>query len=199
MTTTDLALPPSRVAGVVNGVIDAAHRLTKPVFLDVGNVPSKGPLMLVGNHQLLGHAGPALARARPRGGTWCAGPRTSRRLPLRDPLWRRILTSCGAVLGTRENGAALLTAGEPFLVFPGGAGEVYKRRNQCYQLLWGQRSWTPMRGGRRSPPPSGGSRAAATSAPCWCAAAGRSACPPRPALLPFRRTHPDHAVGRPGR
>ena len=46
----------------------------------------------------------------------------------------------GAVPGTRENCARLLSAGEGVLVFPGGAPEVYKRRGQEYQLLWGQRT-----------------------------------------------------------
>jgi 1-acyl-sn-glycerol-3-phosphate acyltransferase len=140
MSTTDLSIPPSRVAGAVNGVIDTAHRFTKPVFLDVENVPAQGPYMLVGNHQLLGMQDlPSLVR----------GLEVERGVRVRGladhfhfaiPLWRGILTSCGAVLGTRENCAALLAAGEAVLVFPGGAGEVYKRRNQSYQLQWGDRT-----------------------------------------------------------
>ena len=35
---------------------------------------------------------------------------------------------------------ALLAAGEPVLVFPGGESEVYKRRGQEYELLWGKRT-----------------------------------------------------------
>lgn len=46
----------------------------------------------------------------------------------------------GAVPGTRENCARLLAAAEGVLVFPGGGPEVYKRRGQEYQLLWGQRT-----------------------------------------------------------
>ena len=56
------------------------------------------------------------------------------------PLWREVLVRMGAVPGTRENCAALLAADEPVLVFPGGAREVYKRRGQEYQLLWGKRT-----------------------------------------------------------
>jgi 1-acyl-sn-glycerol-3-phosphate acyltransferase len=125
---------------VVNGVIDASHRVTKPVFLDVENVPAEGPFMLVGNHQLLGMQDlPSLVRGlevergiRVRG--------LADRFHFTIPVWRSILASCGAVLGTRENCAALLAAGEAVLVFPGGAGEVYKRRNQSYELLWGERT-----------------------------------------------------------
>jgi 1-acyl-sn-glycerol-3-phosphate acyltransferase len=140
MSTTDLTIPPSRVAGVVNGVIDSAHRLTRPVFVDVENVPAQGPFMLVGNHQLLGMQDlPSLVRGlEVERGVRVRG--LADRFHFAVPLWRSILTSCGAVLGTRENCAALLAAGEPVLVFPGGAGEVYKRRNQSYQLLWGDRT-----------------------------------------------------------
>ena len=56
------------------------------------------------------------------------------------PVWRDWVASAGGVRGTRENCVALLAAGEPVLVFPGGAREVYKRRNQRYQLLWGNRT-----------------------------------------------------------
>jgi 1-acyl-sn-glycerol-3-phosphate acyltransferase len=56
------------------------------------------------------------------------------------PLWRDLLVRLGAVPGTRENCSALLAAGEAVLVFPGGAREVYKRRGQRYELLWGKRT-----------------------------------------------------------
>jgi 1-acyl-sn-glycerol-3-phosphate acyltransferase len=56
------------------------------------------------------------------------------------PGWRELLVRMGAVPGTRENCAALLAAGEAVLVFPGGAREVYKRRGQRYELLWGERT-----------------------------------------------------------
>lgn len=120
--------------------VDLAHRVTRPVLLDVANVPTRGPFMLVGNHQLLGMQDlPTLVREL----------EVRRRVRVRGladhfhftvPLWRDLLTAAGAVPGTRENCAALLAAGEAVLVFPGGAREVYKRRNQRYQLLWGERT-----------------------------------------------------------
>lgn len=110
------------------------------MFVDVENVPTNGPFMLVGNHQLLGMQDlPYLVRGlevlrgvRVRG--------LADHFHFAVPLWRRILTAEGAVLGTRENCATLLAEGEPVLVFPGGAREVYKRRNQRYQPLWGNRT-----------------------------------------------------------
>ena len=40
------------------------------------------------------------------------------------------------VRGTRENVRVLMASGQHVLVFPGGAGEVFKGRGQKYQLLW---------------------------------------------------------------
>jgi 1-acyl-sn-glycerol-3-phosphate acyltransferase len=137
--TIDVAIPSSHIAAVVNHAVDIAAKLAQPVFLDVENVPSHGPFMLVGNHQLLGMQDlPYLVR----------GLELRREVRVRGladhfhftvPVWRRLLAGSGAVPGTRRNCAALLAAGEPVLVFPGGAREVYKRRNQRYQLLWGNR------------------------------------------------------------
>lgn len=138
---TPPALPaPSLLTGVLNGAIDAAHRITRPVFVGLENVPADGPFMLVGNHQLLGMQDlPSLVRElEVRRGVRVRGMADHAHFAV--PGWRTLLTRAGAVPGTRENCAALLAAGEPVLVFPGGAREVYKRRGQEYQLLWGERT-----------------------------------------------------------
>lgn len=44
------------------------------------------------------------------------------------------------VLGSRENCAALMKAGEHILVFPGGAREVWRRKGEAYQLIWKKRT-----------------------------------------------------------
>ena len=98
--TTELAIPSSRIAGVVDRAIDIAAKLTRPVFLDVENVPSRGPFMLVGNHQLLGMQDlPYLVRGlevlrgvRVRG--------LADHFHFAVPLWRRLLAGSGAVPGT---------------------------------------------------------------------------------------------------
>ena len=41
--------------------------------------------------------------------------------------------------GTRENCLALMNAGQHVMVFPGGAREVFKRKNEAYQLIWKER------------------------------------------------------------
>jgi 1-acyl-sn-glycerol-3-phosphate acyltransferase len=139
-TTSCPPVPPSRVAGAVGRALDAAHTVTRPVMIGLEQVPPAGPFLLVGNHQLLGMQDlPALVRElERRRGVRVRG--MADRFHFAVPLWRELLARMGAVPGTRENCAALLAAGEPVLVFPGGAREVYKRRGQEYQLLWGKRT-----------------------------------------------------------
>lgn len=139
-TETPFPIPPSRVAGAFNAALGVAHRITKPVLVDVENVPSAGPFMLVGNHQLLGMQDlPTLVRElEVRRGVRVRGMADHFHFAI--PGWRELLVRSGAVPGTRENCAALLAAGEAVLVFPGGAREVYKRRGQRYELLWGERT-----------------------------------------------------------
>jgi 1-acyl-sn-glycerol-3-phosphate acyltransferase len=135
-----LPIPQSRVAEALHRALDVAHAVTRPVLVDVENVPAEGPFMLVGNHQLLGMQDlPALVHElERRRGVRLRG--MADHFHFQVPLWRELLVRLGAVPGTRENCAALLAAGEPVLVFPGGAREVYKRRGQRYQLLWGNRT-----------------------------------------------------------
>jgi 1-acyl-sn-glycerol-3-phosphate acyltransferase len=140
MESFELEVPQSRVAGAIKGVLDVAHAVTRPMFLDVDNVPARGPFVLVGNHQLLGMQDlPTLVRElEVQRGVQVRG--MADHFHFQVPLWRDLLVRLGAVPGTRENCSALLAAGEAVLVFPGGAREVYKRRGQRYELLWGQRT-----------------------------------------------------------
>lgn len=135
-----LPIPASRVADVLKVAIDVAHRATRPELQGLEHVPTSGPFMLVGNHQLLGMQDlPTLVRElERRRGVRVRGMGDSFHFAV--PGWRDLLIRMGAVPGTRENCAALLAAGEAVLVFPGGAREVYKRRGQRYELLWGERT-----------------------------------------------------------
>lgn len=135
-----LPIPTSRVATVLKGALDVAHRATRPELQGLENVPTEGPFMLVGNHQLLGMQDlPTLVRELERlRGVSVRG--MGDHFHFAVPGWRDLLSSMGAVPGTRENCAALLAAGEAVLVFPGGAREVYKKRDQRYELLWGERT-----------------------------------------------------------
>lgn len=58
----------------------------------------------------------------------------------RVPLWRDMLTAYGMVLGNPANCTALMQQGESVLVFPGGAREVMRRRDEKYSLIWKRRT-----------------------------------------------------------
>jgi 1-acyl-sn-glycerol-3-phosphate acyltransferase len=49
------------------------------------------------------------------------------------------LTRLGTVDGTREITSELMRRGELVMVFPGGAREVNKRKNEQYKLVWKNR------------------------------------------------------------
>ena len=114
--------------------------LTAPRFYGLGNVPRDRPILLVGNHTVMGLLDVPVMflelrarhglRLRPLGD----------RLHFLIPGWRDLLRAFGTVEGTRENCHALMDAGESILVFPGGGREVFKRRGEKYQLVWGDRT-----------------------------------------------------------
>jgi 1-acyl-sn-glycerol-3-phosphate acyltransferase len=114
--------------------------LTEPQFGGWENLPRDRPVMLVGNHTLMGVLDvPFLILAvyekmgyyvRSLGDHW----------HFAVPIWRDLLAHFGVVDGTRANCRALMRKGESLLVYPGGGREVFKRKGEAYQLLWGQRS-----------------------------------------------------------
>jgi 1-acyl-sn-glycerol-3-phosphate acyltransferase len=113
--------------------------LTAPRFYGLENVPADRPVLLVGNHTLMGvldvplmllglleHRG---VRARPLGD----------HIHFAIPGWRDLLRLFGTVEGTPENCRALMAAEESIVVFPGGGREVFKRKGEKYRLVWGNR------------------------------------------------------------
>ena len=113
--------------------------LTDPVVEGIANLPRKGPALYVGNHTLLGvlDAPVMLAEiARHRGITLRS---LGDRAHFQVPGWRDFMKGMGCVEGTRENCTQLMRLGEQILVFPGGAGEVFKRKGEQYQLRWKER------------------------------------------------------------
>jgi 1-acyl-sn-glycerol-3-phosphate acyltransferase len=119
-------------------LLEPYRQITQPKFYGIANLPDGGSL-LVGNHSIYAFLDLPLLIAE----VW-----RRRRIPIRAlgehahyavPVWRDLLRACGMVRGTRDNVRSLMRDDQTVLVFPGGSREVFKRRGQQYQLLWGER------------------------------------------------------------
>jgi 1-acyl-sn-glycerol-3-phosphate acyltransferase len=119
-------------------VLAPLARVTQPKVYGIENVPERGALF-VGNHTLYAFLDLPFMMAE----LWTRRQTCVRGLGDHGhyaiPVWRNLLELCGMVRGTRENVRALMASGQNVLVFPGGAGEVFKGRGQKYQLLWKER------------------------------------------------------------
>lgn len=120
------------------GLVAPMTAVTAPRVFGLDRLPGRGALF-VGNHTLFGFLDLPFMMSE----LW-----KRRGIALRGlgehghyavPVWRDLLEMCGMVRGTRDNVRALMDQGESILVFPGGAGEVFKKRGQRYQLLWKER------------------------------------------------------------
>lgn len=129
--------PPSPVA--LRHLMALHRRYFRPDFIGLSGLDLGRPALFVGNHTRYGlldvpllvehlyvHHGVVLRSL---------GDRSH----FAVPLWRDYLRKGGMVLGSRENCDALMRAGESVLVFPGGAREVWRRRDEQYTLVWKQR------------------------------------------------------------
>ena len=132
--------PPSDAAmAALEAFLVPARAWFRPTIDGWNVIPHDRPLLFVGNHTLFGvvdipHLMVALWRRRG--------------IKLRSlgdhahfqvPVWRRIMRETGVVDGTRENCAAAFRQRQCVLVFPGGARESFKGRDERYQLIWGER------------------------------------------------------------
>ncbi|KAJ1455684.1 hypothetical protein M885DRAFT_519387 [Pelagophyceae sp. CCMP2097] len=142
----------------VEQAMEAARVLVSPVFFStaldgtvergLAQLPLDGrPVILVGNHQLFGVDAPLLIgqilRERQLLPTSIAFPSlledVSPLAPLPYPLpgSAAVLRRFGAVpAGARNLLKALKTGSKVALLFPGGGREVFKRKNERYQLRW---------------------------------------------------------------
>jgi 1-acyl-sn-glycerol-3-phosphate acyltransferase len=113
--------------------------ITSPRFVGLDRVPDTRPLLFVGNHTVWGVLDVPLLFAAlwEKKGIFLRS--LGDHVHFQVPGWRDLLWKFGAVDGTREACRALMRAGEPILVFPGGGREVAKRRGERYQLLWKER------------------------------------------------------------
>lgn len=122
----------------LHAIVAPLARITQPMVIGLEQVPERR-VLFVGNHTTFGLLDVPFMMAA----MW-----ERRRIVVRGlgdhghyklPIWRELLTSGGMVRGTRDNVRALMRAKEPILVYPGGGGEVFKRRGEKYQLKWKER------------------------------------------------------------
>jgi 1-acyl-sn-glycerol-3-phosphate acyltransferase len=110
-----------------------------PEFLHLERASLTRPTLFVGNHSVLNVFDAILfADALYREHGIVLRPLADR-AHFNVPLWRDVIVQQGGVIGTRENCAELMRRGAHILVYPGGGREVFKRKDEKYQLVWKER------------------------------------------------------------
>ncbi|MCF4165465.1 acyltransferase family protein [Zavarzinia compransoris] len=124
---------------IIGPAVDAWTALTDPRFIGIENIPLDGPALLVGNHGMMGTLDAAVMvfGLRERLGIWPRG--LADHVHFSIPRWRDLFKAAGAVEGTPEGFRSLMAIGAHVIVFPGGVGEVFKRKGEKYALRWKQR------------------------------------------------------------
>lgn len=137
---SSLATPSAEMVEKALVILEPWRQMTAPRFHGFERLPRAGPMLMVGNHTLYGMLDVPLMFAeifRRRG---IVLRPLADRAHYQIPAWRDLLSTFGVVEGNRENCAALMRAGEAILVFPGGAREVTKNRDEVYTLVWAART-----------------------------------------------------------
>jgi 1-acyl-sn-glycerol-3-phosphate acyltransferase len=137
---TDHVHPAPTPAGLdrLASIIAPLARVTQPKVYGIERIPDRG-VLLVANHTIYGLVDVPFVIAE----LWKRSEIAVRGLGddahYAVPVWRNLLERAGMVRGTRENVRLLMRDGQNVLVFPGGAGEVFKQRGERYQLKWKER------------------------------------------------------------
>jgi 1-acyl-sn-glycerol-3-phosphate acyltransferase len=121
-------------------VFAIARAYFNPEFLGLWELDLEKPALWVGNHTLFGLTDAPLMveHLYTQYGVMLRG--LGDRGHFDVPWWGDMLVRNGMVLGTPENCAALMKAGQHVLVFPGGGREVMRRKGEAYRLVWKQRT-----------------------------------------------------------
>lgn len=129
----------ARIRKRLGPLVDSWTALTDPLFEGLENIPVQGPALFVGNHTMMGtfDAAVMVFGLRERLGVWPRG--LADNVHFKVPLWRDLFIDAGAVAGSHENFRALMAIGAHVIVFPGGVGEVFKRKGEQYRLRWKER------------------------------------------------------------
>jgi 1-acyl-sn-glycerol-3-phosphate acyltransferase len=136
-----------RVATLEQWILAAAREwepvrgLYRPYVEGLENLPADGRFLLVANHTFMAATEILLIpyEVHRRIGRKVR-PLTDRGFANMGGLQRDVLSAAGAVVGTPDAARELMRANEPILVFPGGAREISKGKDELYTLLWQDRA-----------------------------------------------------------
>lgn len=123
----------------VKKVMTLSRLYFRPEFLGLNNLDLEKPALFVGNHTRYGLLDVPLMIEHLYVNHGLFLRSLGDRSHFSVPVWRDWLTRNGMVMGTPENCDALMEAGESILVFPGGAREVWRRKDEQYTLIWKKR------------------------------------------------------------
>lgn len=113
----------------------------KPYVEGLANLPADGRFLLVGNHTAFPSTEIMLVPYEVyRQIGHKVRPLMDRNFGRTKGLPADVLKAAGAIIGTPEGTRALMHANEPVMVFPGGAREIGKGKDELYTLLWGERA-----------------------------------------------------------
>ena len=122
------------------GVTAMQRRYFDATLEGAENVDPQRPGLFVGNHALMGVLDSPLFVYELYRQTGVFPRSLGDHFHFPTPVWGKLVTRFGAVPGTRENCRRLMESGQHVLVFPGGAREVAKRRDEINQLVWKKRT-----------------------------------------------------------
>ena len=114
--------------------------LVDPVFWGHEHVSASQPALWVGNHSMMAFADASLMVSELYQRHGIVLRSLAQHLHFKVPVWKKWLINNGAVDGTRENCQAMMAGQEHILVYPGGGGEVMKRKGEQHQLRWKNRT-----------------------------------------------------------
>ncbi|MFI0354046.1 lysophospholipid acyltransferase family protein [Actinomadura sp. 9N407] len=135
----DWTPPSEHLIRAANLALEPWRAWTSPVFHGLRHVPERGPALLAGNHTVYGVIDAPLIffEIHRRRGVWVRS--LADHAHWQVPVWRTVMDVGGSVDGTRDNCRALLNAGQQVVVFPGGAREAARDRDDRYRLQWERR------------------------------------------------------------
>jgi 1-acyl-sn-glycerol-3-phosphate acyltransferase len=136
-----------RVEQVERWILELARKweyvrpIYKPYVEGLENLPADGRFLLVGNHTATASTEILLVPYEVhRQIGYKVRPLTDLHFGRMKGLQADVLKAAGAIIGTPDGTRALMRADEPILVFPGGAREISKGKDELYTLLWGDRA-----------------------------------------------------------